>query len=87
MKGIGSGWLQPPKPPAYDSRGRPLAMPLSGLFMAFFLCLQSATDFFRFNNFMKGHETAAGAPFGGGRVSFRGVGAKPPLKGRIIGQP
>ena len=35
-------------------------------------------DFFRFEIFMKGHKTAAGAPSGGGGVSFQVVWGRSP---------
>jgi hypothetical protein len=37
--------------------------------------------FFQFELFMRDRETAAGAPFGGGGISFRGCGGKAPTGG------
>jgi hypothetical protein len=58
--------LPPPKPPAYDSHGKPLAIPLSGWFGVCFCSFLFSAGFFQFYIFKKGRETAAGAPFGGG---------------------
>ena len=80
MKGIRTGGLPPPKSPAYDSPGKPLAIPLSGLFGVLFGNFESSASFFQSGIFMKGRETAAGAPFGGGGVSFRGCGGEAPTE-------
>jgi hypothetical protein len=38
-------------------------------------------EIFLFETFMKDRETAAGVPFGGGGVSFKGCGGDGPTKG------
>jgi hypothetical protein len=54
MKGIRTGGLPSPKPPAYDSHGKPLAIPLSGLFGVWFGSFLVFSEFFSVRNIYEG---------------------------------